>query len=92
VDIELGGDLGAVDDEGLVELILELEQSSNGGVDDTHGSQQQRWGAAEFGLGLAGSPIAVARASTVGLASPRVADTSTTVGANRTALMANPHR
>jgi hypothetical protein len=35
VDIQLAGDLGAVEDEGLLELILQLEQFPNGGVDDT---------------------------------------------------------
>jgi hypothetical protein len=40
----------------------------------------------------ASSPMAVATASTVGSASARVADTSTTAGASRTALMANPHQ
>jgi uncharacterized coiled-coil protein SlyX len=32
VDIQLAGDLGAVEDEGLLELILQLEQFPNGGL------------------------------------------------------------
>src|SRR5215216_5222787 len=38
VDVELGRDLGAVDDEGLLELILQLEQFPHGRVDDAKGS------------------------------------------------------
>jgi hypothetical protein len=57
VDIELGRDLGAVDDEGFLELILQLDQFPDGGVDDPQGSQQQRWGAAELGAGLAGELV-----------------------------------
>jgi hypothetical protein len=57
VDLQLGGDLGAVDDEGFQELLLQLEQFPDGGVDDPDGTQQQWWGAAEFGLGLAGELV-----------------------------------
>jgi hypothetical protein len=57
VDVERGGDLVAVDDEGFLELILELGQLPHGGVDDAEGSQQQGWGAAEPGLGLAGLAV-----------------------------------
>ncbi len=39
----------------------------------------------------ASTPIVVARARTVGLASANVADTRTAAGARRTALIANPH-
>jgi hypothetical protein len=57
VDIQPGGDLGAVDDEGFLELVLQFEDLPDGGVDDHHGSQHQRWGAAELGLGLAGDAV-----------------------------------
>jgi hypothetical protein len=53
VDIQLGGDLGAVDDEGLLELILQLEQFPDGRVDDPETAQKEGWGAAKLGLGLA---------------------------------------
>src|SRR5215212_51761 len=57
VDGELASDLGAVDDEGLQELVLQLHQLPHGGVDDAQGSQEERWGTAELGLGLAGEPV-----------------------------------
>jgi hypothetical protein len=57
VDIQLGGDLGAVDDEGLLELILQLEQFPDGRVDDPETAQKECWGAAELGLGLAGELV-----------------------------------
>ena len=34
MDLQLGGDLGAVDDEGFLELVLQLEQFPDRGVDD----------------------------------------------------------
>jgi hypothetical protein len=34
VDVELGGDLAAVDDEGLLELVLQFQEFPYGGVDD----------------------------------------------------------
>jgi hypothetical protein len=57
VDRQLGGDLGAVDDEGFLELVLQLEQFPDRGVGDAQGSKQEYWGAAELGLGLAGQPV-----------------------------------
>src|SRR6185437_10650613 len=57
VDFQLGGDLGAVDDEGFLELVLQLEQFPDRGVGDAQGSKQECWGAAELGLGLAGQPV-----------------------------------
>src|SRR6185312_4729537 len=57
VDVQLGGDLGAVDDEGFLELVLQLEQFPDRGVGDAQGSQEECWGAAEFGFGLAGQPV-----------------------------------
>jgi hypothetical protein len=57
VDLQLGRDLGAVDDERLLELILQLQQFPDGGVEDANGSQEQRRGAAELGAGLAGEAV-----------------------------------
>src|SRR6266511_5350706 len=57
VGTQLGGDLAAVDDEGLLELVLQLDQFPHGGVDDPEGSQQQHWGATKLGAGLAGEPV-----------------------------------
>src|SRR5690242_19714468 len=57
VDIQLGGDLGAVDDERFLELVLQLEQFPDRGVGDAQGSKQEYWGAAELGRGLAGQPV-----------------------------------
>ena len=42
LDAELVGDLAAVDDEGLLELVLHLEEFAHGGVDQAEGAQQQR--------------------------------------------------
>ena len=57
VDRQLGGDLGAVDDEGFLEFVLQLEQFPDRGVGDAQGSKQEYWGAAELGPGLAGQPV-----------------------------------
>src|SRR5205809_7586180 len=39
VDLQLGGDLGAVDDEGFLELVPQLEQFPDRGVGDAQGSK-----------------------------------------------------
>jgi len=57
VDRQLGGDLGAVDDEGFLELVLQLEQFPDRGAGDAQGSKQECRGAAELGRGLAGQPV-----------------------------------
>jgi hypothetical protein len=55
--VEFAGDLGAVDDEGFLELILQLQQLPNGGIDDPDRPEQQRRDAAELGLRLAGLAV-----------------------------------
>jgi hypothetical protein len=51
-DSEQAADLGAVDEERLLELVLHLEQLANGGVGQGYDAQQQGMDPEEPGVGV----------------------------------------